>query len=468
MHTPTIQKNRSIPLLILLCLFTVTFFIYRDFGIRMLFGFGVLGLLLAAALLQRAMQDRPLQPRSADGAFAVLAVVILVNFLRPDSRHDTDSASYVIAMLICTAFVWLHTPDAAEDRRSLQLLWWGAVFMAAFSLFFTMNKELFYSLIYPRLSQVARNYLDYFVPMRYGIALGGYTFADYVLFAGIAVCFGWMVQSRQLWKRLLLLGCAAIFLFVILSLGRRGEFLAAVACCGIMLLILCNRRQRIAILLGGCALLTLALWLFFRYLPQLREIDIFYRYVRTVENLLTGQDFTSGRTALFALAIDGFRSAPIFGIGFDQFVTLVNPLLTDIEGNTISDAHNIYLQMLCETGIVGTVLTLLPLGYIFVTTCRMLRRAKALEDREPLSLTIVSFLIQLNLLVLGLYDPSFQKIVFWCFYALAVMLLRSAMARSGWNPTGPVTRLFEGLIALLTPAGRWLWGLLRTPWKEGK
>lgn len=420
-------------LLPVLALFTVTFFIYRDFGIRMIYGFGVLCLVLGVHGARRIWCNIPLKPQRVDWALGMLAAVILVNFLRPDSSHSADSVSYIIAMGICTAFVWLYRPG--HDRAGMWILLAGAVGIAIFCLVFTFSKDLFFEAVGPHLSDVARNYLEYFVTKGYGIGLGGYTFSDYVLFCGAAVCCGWMTQKQPLWRRLMLLAAAGVFLFVILSLGRRGELLGAAFVCGVTWLILCKPKQRIAILLGGSILGAAALALIFAYLPQIKEIDIFYRYVRTIENIVNGYDFTSGRGQLFAWAMDGFRSAPVFGIGFDRYVTLVNPLLTDIEGHVISDAHNIYLQFLCETGIVGTVLIVLPLGYLFVTTCRVLCHAKKQDSRAGLPCAVVSFMIQFFLLFVGLYDPTFQKIVFWCFYGVAIMLLKDAMARSRW-PVG--------------------------------
>ena len=174
-----------------------------------------------------------------------------------------------------------------------------------------------------------------------------------------------------------------------------------------------------------------------------------------MENLLNGYDFTSGRTGLYALAIAGFRSAPLFGIGFDQFYTLVNPLLTDIEGNVMQDAHNIYLQMLCETGIVGTVLTLMPLFWLLFTTFRSLQAARKREDRTGTEVLTVSLLIQSYLLFLGLLDPTFQKIVFWCFYGIAAMLLMVGMEQQ--DPAGPLSTLFARVSKLVTVPLGLLW-----------
>lgn len=453
-----LNRRKNIPLLLVLALFTATFFIYRDFGIRMLLGFGVLCLVLGAALVGRFVGRSPLEPHCVRGAMLALAAVIILNFLRPDSQHSADTISYVISMTVCTGFVWLWTENERECGRVLHLLLAAALALTALVLLYILFPEPIYNLLYPRLSPVAQHYFDYFLPKGYGMCLGGYTFTDYIIFCGIAVCWARLTAARKRSRKdLLWLGLIFLFGFAILALGRRGELLGAVVLCAAMVLLLCSPRMRIVLIFGGGGGILLMLWLFVRFLPQFKEIDIFYRYVRTVENLVNGYDFTSGRTGLFSLAIAGFRSAPIFGIGFDKFYTLVNPLLTDIEGNVMQDAHNIYLQMLCETGIVGTVLTLTPMLWLLVTTFRALRYAMELEDRSGTEPLTVSLLIQSYLLFLGLLDPTFQKIVFWCFYGLAAMLLIAGMKQARWNPNGPVASLFGQAAALVTTPLGLLW-----------
>jgi len=452
------KGSGAVPLLLLLALFTATFFVYRDFGIRMLLGFGVLCVLLAAELGKRLRDRAPIRPHSVRGAMLALAAVIAVNFLRPDSQHSADTLSYVISMTVCTGFLWLWRENDWEWVWVQRLLLGAAVVLTALVLLYLIFPEPVYGLLYPRVSPVAQHYFDYFLPKGYGICLGGYTFTDYIIFCGIAVCWAKIAAApKRSLRDLLWLGLILVFGFAILTLGRRGELLGAVVLCAAMVLLLCTPKMRIALILGGGCGILLLLWLFVRFLPQIKEIDIFYRYVRTVENLVNGYDFTSGRMGLYALAIEGFRSAPLFGIGFDRFYTLVNPLLTDIEGNVMQDAHNIYLQMLCETGIVGTVLTLVPMLWLLVTTFRALQFARRLPDRRGVEPLTVSLLIQSYLLFLGLLDPTFQKIVFWCFYALAAMGLLWGMDRAGWKPAGPLSALFDRAAGLVTVPLGWIW-----------
>ena len=446
------MKSKPLGLLLILTLFTVTFFIYRDFDIRMIYGFALLGLVLLAAFLLDLRSARPFQPDGVRGCMLFLAAVLTVSFLRPDSQHSMDTLSWVISMLICTGFVWLYRDDPADSARCLKLLLSAASAMTAFVLLARIFPEPIHDFLYPRLSPVAQHYFDYFLPMGYGMALGGYTFTDYVIFSGIAVCWGILIsRERRSFTDLLWLGLIFLFGFAILTLGRRGELLMALVLCAAMALALCSRKMRIVLILGGIGITVLGLWLFIRFLPQFKEIDFLYRYVRTIENLVNGYDFTSGRTGLYALAIEGFRSSPLFGIGFDQFHTLVNPLLTDIEGNVMQDTHNIYLQILCETGITGALLIFAPLFWLLGTTFCTLRAALRQPGRPGAPALTVSLLLQSYLLTLGLLDPTFQKIVFWCFYGISAMLLLTGIRQSGCQPADPLSRFFTRLSGLLTP-----------------
>ncbi len=450
-------------LTLILAIFTCTFFFYRDFGSRMLYGYAVLGTLLALHLLLRLRENLPLRQTPVTLAAGLLAGVIAVQFLRPDARRDADTLSYLISMVICIAYVLAAPTEARSVRRAGGAMYLGAMAMAAFVLVFTLLPELFVSTVYPLLSETARRYYDFFAPLGYGVSLGTYSYTDYVLFLGIAVCCADLaVKPRtgwRIWGNALSL---ALLLLAMIVLGRRGELLAAAAAVMVLVLALCSRRKRRIILASGSVFAAAATVLVLAFLPQLGQIPVLARYVATIEQLLSGADFTSGRGPLLAMAVTGFRLKPIFGLGWGQYLQLSAQVgMCDTDGNLIEDCHNIYLQFLCETGIVGTVLLLIPIFYLLLTTCRMLRYTKHQADREPLRFVCISFLLQFFLLFLGLYDPSFQKIVFWCFYALALLFANAALIRTGWRPAGPVSRALERLAGWLAIPGGWIWTKLR-------
>ena len=457
-------------LMLILAIFTCTFFLYRDFGLRMIYGYAVLGVILALRWFDRLHRNEPPQRTPVTLAAAVLACLILLQFLRPDARRDEDTLSYLISMVICIAYVAAAPTPVPAVRRAETAIYWGAMAMALFVVVFTLLPGLFLELVYPLLSETARRYYDFFAPLGYGVSLGGYSYSDYILYLGMAVCCADLAVKPRTERRIVRNSLSLAFLLLaMVILGRRGELLAALVATGLLVLALCSRRKRRIILLAGalCAIGGIALVLIF--LPYLRQIPVLARYVETVEQILSGTDFTSGRGPLMAAAVKGFLAHPIFGLGWGQYLQLSAEIgMCDPNGKLMADCHNIYLQFLCETGVVGAVLLLIPIGYLLITACRMLRHAKAAGDPDALRFASVSFLIQFFLLFLGLYDPSFQKLVFWCFYALALLFLNAAMVRSGWLPTGPVSRALARLDGLLTAALTRLRTSLRTHWKEGK
>lgn len=450
-------------LMLILAVFTGTFFVYRDFGGRMIYGYAALGVMLALHLWGRLRRNEPLCVTPVTLAAAILGCMIVLQYLRPDARRDADTISYLISMGICTAYVLTAPGEHSGVRMAGSAMYWCAMAMAAFVVVFTFLPELFLSLVYPLLSKTARRYYDFFAPLGYGASLGTYSYTDYVLYLGMAVCCADLAVKPRTGRRIAVNALSLAFLLLaMVILGRRGELLAALAAIAALVLALCSRRKRRIILIAGTILATAAVVLVLAFLPQLGKIPVLARYVETIEQILSGADFTSGRSILLSMGVAGFLAKPLFGLGWGQYVQLSARIgMCDTDGNLIEDCHNIYLQFLCETGILGAALLLLPIFYLLITTCRMLRAAKTMEDRSPLRFVSVSFLLQVFLLFLGLYDPSFQKIVFWCFYALALMFANAALIRSGWRPTGPVSSLLQRLATRLTPLANHLWQGLR-------
>lgn len=450
----------------ILAVFTCTYFVYRDFGLRTIVGFLVLGLALAIHLWDRLRRNDPPRVDEVSAALLVLAAIHIVFYLLPGARRDESIFAYMVSMAVSAAYVCAAPAEPGRVRAAEGAMYTMAMAMAVFVVVFSFLPELFVATVYPLFTEVARRYYDYFVPLGYGVCLGGYSYCDYVIFLGVAVCLARLAAGHR--SPGFLVGSAlslSVILLAMVVLGRRGELLAALAASAVLVLGLLDRKKRRIMLVAGTVLVAAGAVLVVTFLPQLSTIPMLSRYVETVQQILSGTDFAAGRFALMEAAVKGFRAHPLFGVGYGQYAKLAEVVgMYDTNGKLIDDCHNIYLQFLCENGIFGAALLLIPIGYLLVTTCRMLRHAKYLTDKLPLELSCISFMIQFFLLFLGLYDPSFQKLVFWCFYALALLCLRGAMNASGWRPEGPLSRqlrrLTDGLNPVLGKVWEKLHGLL--------
>ena len=461
MTKPTLSSagNRRDWLLPVLCLFTVTFFIYRDFDIRMLYGYALLALILGVHVLRRLWLDRAPAVDPLRMALLLLAAAVLVNFLRPDSRHNSDTISFIISMVICCGFVLLSRPTERIGRFALGLCFGCALFTTAFIFFFEENPWYFWNWFMMKLSTTAANYTAYYVPKGYSFTLGGCTQTDYTLFLGLAVCCGYAVcRGKPDWKSGLAALFGGLFFYGILIVGRRGELLGAAICLMLLVLALCNKKQRRFLIIAGIIACVVGFAAVVALMPWLKQIPALHRYVWTVEWMLKGYDVTSGRTELYALAWNAFLDNPIFGLGWDMFHSAIPESFQDAHGqNLVEDVHNIYLQFLCETGIVGTPFLVAPLFYIYWLVCRQFSRLKNNAHPTARLFCIVSFMLQSFLLVMGLFDPTFQKIVFWCFYGIALLLQCAALELEGHTPDDPVSRWLHKLIHLCAPPFVLVW-----------
>ena len=140
-----------------------------------------------------------------------------------------------------------------------------------------------------------------------------------------------------------------------------------------------------------------------------------------------GSDMSStGRFAMWKLAWNEFKKNPIFGNGFWSYRSAYERELSRVLSATTTrytklDAHNVYIQVLCETGIVGEMLYLLAVGSIFKKTFGIVRKIEALENPELRFGILLSLCIQTFYLLYSLSGNCLYDIVFY-FYALAVAL----------------------------------------------
>lgn len=119
-----------------------------------------------------------------------------------------------------------------------------------------------------------------------------------------------------------------------------------------------------------------------------------------VLDLMAKDPTLSGRTYIWDAALDLIAGSPIFGSGYPS---LINPEVIDRFQSTagVGTAHNAYLQILIESGIVGLSL------WALAVVRALLRITPELEQRRIAPEVIVLVTIIICLLVQGVSEPSF-------------------------------------------------------------
>ncbi len=204
--------------------------------------------------------------------------------------------------------------------------------------------------------------------------------------------------------------------------GKRGHLLFVVAALFLVYFILNFKKVKKVLLTSGAVLgvgivLVLILSLF---IP-----DILTPFTR----FFSEADVTNGRIPLYQLALDEFFEHPVFGNGWGSYKYAFDA--SDIAGTRGNmDTHNVYLQLLSESGIVGFGVFVSIFIYVLVTNIRLIHS----EKREPCNLTLLIFALGMQLFFLmycitgnPLYDV---QILFIYVFACSIVLKE---ARKRWS-----------------------------------
>lgn len=211
-------------------------------------------------------------------------------------------------------------------------------------------------------------------------------------------------------KRIKNIFAFAISFFALLLTGKRGPLLFSILAMMIFFFVFesnkpLSRFIKIASLILSGATLIL----------------ILEKYVPAISNTLArftaySGDITNGRTELYDFAWLWFKENPIFGIGWGGYPYRVNTTFIGAIYGRDSNmyAHNVYLQLLCEVGIIGFIVFILPMLYTLLKTIKLLKESRykkiSINKEEEVAISISVF-VQLYFLMYcitgnPLYDYS--------------------------------------------------------------
>ena len=157
------------------------------------------------------------------------------------------------------------------------------------------------------------------------------------------------------------------------------------------------------------------------------EVAIFNRFNQLFQQVASGETLGSGRLQLYNAAIAEWQESKWFGIGWRAF----NAMTTTKFGFTRAHEVNCdYLQWLCETGIIGFVLGIIPVAIMAYRSTyvgrKLLRRFKNKTEQWIL---LFSVFIQMFTVIYAFVEIPFFDIVYSAIYVLSCVIINSAYSR---------------------------------------
>jgi putative inorganic carbon (HCO3(-)) transporter len=354
--------------------------------------------------------------RAVLGYFMVAVASVAFNPVTLDAQRELMRlASYVCFYYVITD--WIRTPR--DTRTLLKVLMISTIAVALFGFYQVMigGYSPVYDVLYPVQEEIRQippweGRITSFLEHYNGLA----AYINLV----VPFCLVFALRGTDPKLRTLSKWCMALASVALLLTQSRGGLLAYVAILMVSAYMLApdrkTRMRRLAVVLVVCVLAAAAAGLLFQ---RLGEID----------------DYTAvSRLAIWGGAFTVFARAPVVGAGFGNLRPLMGGLLGLPEG-WMGDAHNLYLELLAESGLVG----LIAFAFLIVSALRAARKCMR-QSREEFAwlIGIAAFAALCGVLVHGTVDYLFHttpQAAALFFLVLGILRAQTPGPEAGTNQT---------------------------------
>ncbi|WP_373261705.1 O-antigen ligase family protein [Hungatella hathewayi] len=394
----------AVPLCILTCLSFVFHFISAVFGVRI-----YIVLVVVAVFFSVISKGLKLyKPTGVSYFWFLSGLIIVLEYIR--SSRQMNTLTDVLVLLAGIILVTFYPRNSSGYIKSIEL-------MAAFAMFFSVGVFLqrFFPLLYKPIlslfpavfsvsvSRISSNYVTGFSTNP------GFT-AGYIC-AGIIALLSLRERMTKSKLYVLLITFAVTLLFT----GKRGHVAFIVLTVIFCSLLPERKNKKMKRFWNWFLVLLVSVVAVMIFRDILMTIPGISRIIETFEEVVSGKDVDSVRTRLSMWAFHLFLSKPLMGIGWGDYR---NTVVGNATVAAALDTHNIYMQLLCETGIVGFLLIVTAMLTFWILTSKSYIECV----RNGISgvwkcILHFAFLYQTYFLMMGLsanvlYDQHYQIIYF--------------------------------------------------------
>lgn len=378
----------------------------------------ILSFILAASVHGRISYSKKVYPYT-------LMWIMMIPFFLYGLLHSEKMVVFRIlfGIIVCLS---LATQDDWMNNLKKMLL-----FFSGSAVFFT-----FFFWMFPSLYSYVVDFYGYYPPgtgqLKYGYRAGitahysqnGIFIAVFIMTLVTLIIAESTRKKSRYTNRLRLIIAGIAFLAFLLN-GKRGTLVWCIVAIVLTWFVSTEKKSKVVTRLLSIACVSLVLLQFaVENIPSLNFI---------VERFseLGSDNSSTDRFAMWGLALLNFTHSPWLGIGFlnfrEQYSTNLAAQfirdLTDISSYRRLDAHNVYIQVLCEMGIIGFVLYVVAIVLLLKNTIKALKYFSRVQAYQYKYVAMLSFCFQSFYL---LYSLSGN-----CLYDMTFYLYIIAMAITG-------------------------------------
>lgn len=381
----------------LLALNIYTFAIDKIQFSYLLFYIGVLAILIFAAFIKNT--------KFGNEIFIALGFAVYLFFTLLYTYDFQRTFRYGLFVLV---FILIHILLTKENYwhktfyKSIFVFSIIIVFGTFVSFFFS---DVYRELFFPLFDMDSQSTIDILIRRGAHTGFTNQTSANgFLLSVGLGLLFS-MVFTRHnsnLWvKIMMILSIIALFMTM-----KRSFILANIISISILIYLKLkveNRKiNKILKIFSGSIAIGIVLIVISPYVPVIQ--NTIERFAITDEGI-----YTSGRDIIYIYGIEMFLSSPLIGWGLDS----VSPFLAHNFGLAgIQQMHNIYLQLLAETGIIGFVVSMIAFTKMYSISYIAAKQGYNYCDKKVKYVLISSLYVQTVWYIYGFFGNPITEHVF--------------------------------------------------------
>lgn len=355
-------------------------------------------------------------------AWFAIAVVALVSFLILGSAA-TGTPKRVLTFVVTILLVLSLSTNKSWIRPTMRIVLCMLLVHALATLLFAVMPGVYTGFVKPRFFAGSQDAIG---------AQSGLT-AHYS-YNGMLLSAGVLLSAAELWSisdsskgdvKALAPNIVVLLAFVLALLvtSKRGPLLAVIAALVLGLYVGSGKYKFNAFLkigLFACSAVCIVAVLS-QFVPQISAV--FERFAE-ISGGLDDADATNGRSYLWERAIELWQSSPVIGHGWGTYRYYWEGRL-DVATST---AHNVFLNLLAEVGIVGFLVFLVAAVPPFVGLWRAMSRRSELGPEAPA--VTFAFMFQIFFLVYSFTGSPLYDVESYIFYLLLSCGVWFALFRS--------------------------------------
>ncbi|MDK2937282.1 MAG: hypothetical protein PWP62_2290 [Eubacteriaceae bacterium] len=284
----------------------------------------------------------------------------------------TGNISEITGFLIGLMLLYCYYKTTGAGNYTVKVLFGYGLFYSFFTFFFYAFPDLYTNSIVPLFPVYARNTaINLLNSNCYPGLTAHYSTNGIYLAIGIGALFSIYLsdynsrQPKQKRKKIILL-MLVFMMGALLLTGKRAHLVFTIAGCFFVywLSYSDNKKGRLLKVVFGLVVASIIFIFVVNLLPGLS--NTFRRFSETLES----GNFLMGRETFYAASWIQFSNNPIFGCGWKKMMSLIG-----------HDTHNIYIQLLAETGIIGFLLFAGLIAYGVLSATKTLKEYTKDRDR---------------------------------------------------------------------------------------